>query len=189
MRRDDASLTEAAATDVEAAFGAIVTTYAPAVYTTARRISAQPVDAEDLAAETFVRAYAALSGYAPDRIRALRLRPWLLTITLNLWRNGLRQASRRPALVPLDPGTPPPDAAAGPEQAALANEGAERLGYLLACLPERQRVAVVLRHVVGLPYADIAEVLGCKEGTAKSDVSRGLAALRARLRPPEEVGA
>jgi DNA-directed RNA polymerase specialized sigma24 family protein len=43
----------------------------------------------------------------------------------------------------------------------------------------------VLRHVVGLPYAELAAVLGCPEGTAKSHVSRGLDRLRALL--PEEV--
>jgi RNA polymerase sigma-70 factor (ECF subfamily) len=49
---------------------------------------------------------------------------------------------------------------------------------LLAELPETQRLAVVLRHVLDLPYAEIAAVLGCPEGTAKSHVSRGLQRLR-----------
>jgi RNA polymerase sigma-70 factor (ECF subfamily) len=45
-------------------------------------------------------------------------------------------------------------------------------------LPRRQRDAVVLRHVVGLSYEEIGEVVGCPAGTAKSDVHRGLERLR-----------
>ena len=49
---------------------------------------------------------------------------------------------------------------------------------LLAQLPRRQRTAVVLRYYLGLPDADIAHHLGCREGTVRSLISRALAALR-----------
>jgi RNA polymerase sigma-70 factor (ECF subfamily) len=49
---------------------------------------------------------------------------------------------------------------------------------MLLELPERQRVAVVLRYVVDLPIAQIAEVMGCPSGTVKSHISRGLDRLR-----------
>jgi hypothetical protein len=52
----------------------------------------------------------------------------------------------------------------------------------VAELPTPQRVAVVLRHVAGLPIAEIAAVRGCPEGTAKSHVSRGLRRLRSLCR-------
>ena len=58
---------------------------------------------------------------------------------------------------------------------------------LLARLPDHQRVAVVLRHVEGVPTSEIAEVLGCPEGTAKSHVSRGLKKLRALLAEGREL--
>ena len=184
-------LTAWAAADLDAAFPAVVREHGSVAYSTALRLGLQPADAEDLAAETFARAYAAMREYPPERIRQLRLRPWLVTIALNLWRNRLRAAARRPAPVPLD-AADPPDAAAGPEQRALAADGQRDLAHLLAGLPEDQRVPVVLRHVVGLTYDEIAEVLGCPVGTAKSHVSRGLRALRALLAPtvelePEEV--
>ena len=109
---------------------------------------------------------------------ALRLRPWLLTIVRNTARNRARDARRRPA--------PPPSGERGEEAAGGSsveeqveqNEAQRRLGALLAQLPDVQRLAVVLRHVVGLPTAEVAEVLGCPEGTAKSHVSRGLRRLR-----------
>jgi RNA polymerase sigma-70 factor (ECF subfamily) len=49
---------------------------------------------------------------------------------------------------------------------------------MLTELPANQRIAVVLRHVVGLPIIEVAAAMGCPEGTAKSHVSRGLQRLR-----------
>ncbi|MFD0382582.1 RNA polymerase sigma factor [Streptomyces stramineus] len=55
----------------------------------------------------------------------------------------------------------------------------------LAQLPEAYRVAVVLRHVVGMSYAEVAEVQECPVGTVKAQVSRGLGRLRELLNPEE----
>jgi DNA-directed RNA polymerase specialized sigma24 family protein len=170
-RDESTDLVERMSRDVDALFPEVVERYGPALYTTALRVSRQPADAEDLAAEAFVRAYRALSSYPPERIRRLRLRPWLVTILLNHWRNQLRRGSRRPDEVSLDRAGPVTAApAASPEDAVVA----------------RQRIAVVLRHVVGLPYDEIGQVLGCPVGTAKSHVSRGLAALRSRFPNDQE---
>ena len=70
------------------------------------------------------------------------------------------------------------------EQDLVHAEGARLLGRL----PEAQRTAVVLRHVEGVPTSEIAEILGCPEGTAKSHVSRGLRRLRALLAEAERKG-
>lgn len=180
-------LAEEAADDLEVAFPRIVVEYGPAVYTIALRLSVQPADAEDLAAETFARAYRALAGYPPERILALRLRPWLVTIALNLWRNRLRAASRRPPLVPLDDTATPADPAGDPERVAIDGGGSEAIRDLLAVLPEMQRLSILLYHVVGLSYAEIVTVLDCPAGTVKSHVSRGLATLRTQLQPAEEA--
>ncbi|MGH3885467.1 MAG: sigma factor-like helix-turn-helix DNA-binding protein, partial [Pseudonocardiaceae bacterium] len=58
------------------------------------------------------------------------------------------------------------------------HETGRQLAGQLARLPERQRIAVVLRHVNDLPITEIADVLGCPPGTVKSDISRGLRRLR-----------
>ena len=60
------------------------------------RMVGNRADAEDLAQETFTRAYRSLRDFPPDRILALRLRGWLWTIALNLTRNRARTASRKP---------------------------------------------------------------------------------------------
>lgn len=171
--------------DLEAAFPDVVATYQHAVFTTALRMSGRPEDAADIAAEAFLKAYTALRGYPADRIGQLQLRPWLLTIVLNLLRNEARASSRRPAQVRLESWDPLDDGREGPEEHAQRHDGQARLGDLLAGLANPQRTAVVLRHVVGLPYVELAAVMGCPEGTAKSHVARGLQRLRAML--PEET--
>ena len=170
--------------DVEDAFPDVVTAYQQAVFTTALRMSGRPEDAADIAAEAFLRAYTALRAYPRDRIGQLQLRPWLLTIVLNLLRNEARAASRRPAQVELEAWAALADGREGPEEHAQRHDGQSRLGALLVELPD-PRTAVVLRHVVGLPYAEMAVVMGCPEGTAKSHGARGLDRLRALL--PEEA--
>jgi RNA polymerase sigma-70 factor (ECF subfamily) len=125
-------------------------------------------EAEDLAQETFVRAYQALRGYPKQRIAAIALRPWIWTIALNLGRNHLRAKSRRPQAVELlDFG------ATDPEPIDVAAWW-RRLNGL--SVPIRR--AVVLRHVVGLDYDEISLALDRPVGTVKADVHRGLDRLR-----------
>ena len=173
--------------DLDAGFGEVVRVHERVVASVALRLTATRADAEDVAAETFLRAYRALLGYDAARIRALRVRSWLLTILRNTARNAARDAGRRPA--PPPDGEPPETAASGPsveqqvEQDLVDREWARLLGRL----PEAQRTAVVLRHVEGVPTGEIAEILGCPEGTAKSHVSRGLRRLRALLAEAREA--
>lgn len=164
--------------DLDAGFVELVKTYESVVYSVALRVSGQPYDAEDLAAEAFLRAYRALRGYDRDRIAALRPRAWLLTILLNTWRNTLRDASRRPRQVTLPDTVDPAATGPGVDELVEGEETLRELARALAELPAAQRIAVVLRHVVGLPMTEVAAALGCPEGTAKSHVSRGLQRLR-----------
>lgn len=180
-------LAEQVAVDLDAGFAQVVVAHASTVYSTALRVSRQPADADDLASETFMRAYQAMQAYPPEKLRGLALRPWLVTIVLNLWRNHLRDASRRPTTVPFGPVHPACDPADGPEQTAVGQSELGDIGRLLAGLPELQRIPIVLRHVVGMSYTEIATVLECPVGSAKSQVSRGLAALRSQLHPLEEA--
>lgn len=171
--------------DVDDAFPEVVATYQHTVFTTALRMSGCREDAADVAAEAFLRAYGALRAYPPERRGQLQLRPWLLTIVLNLLRNEARAAGRRPAQVGLEAWAAMPDGRESPEEHAQRHDGQSRLGALLSALPDTQRTAVVLRHVVGLPYTEVAAVMGCPSGTAKSHVARGLDRLRTLF--PEEA--
>jgi RNA polymerase sigma-70 factor (ECF subfamily) len=155
------------AADLDTAFPDLVRALGDDVYSGLRRLFGPDV-AEDLTQETFIRAFGALRGYDRDRIRELRLRGWIWTIALNLGRNHARDRARRPLPVDgIEVGTGDPE----PADAAAWDR---RLGQL----SNAQRKAVVLRHVVGLGYEEIAEATGRAEVTVRSDVHRGLARLR-----------
>jgi len=174
----DAAVLDGLADDLDIGYGAFVRAHAGAVYSAALRLSRSRSEADDLAQETFVRAYRALRRFDTEQVQSLESRAWLLTITVNLWRNHLRRAARRPqnarAAVP-----EVADHRLGPEAMAEGGEDSRFLVGLLTELPEHHRVPVVLRHVVGLSYAEIASVLDCPVGTAKANVARALDRLRA----------
>jgi RNA polymerase sigma-70 factor (ECF subfamily) len=131
-------------------------------------------DAEEIAQETFLRAYRALVTYPPERIRDLKQRAWLHQIALNVVRNRVRGV--KPRLVELNGSEP--DHEPGPEARALRREGLDDLAARVAGLPAGYREAVVLRYVQELSYAEAADALGQPVGTVKSNVHRGLKLLR-----------
>jgi RNA polymerase sigma-70 factor, ECF subfamily len=178
---DDTELTERLARDLDASFEALTRAHSDRCYSIALRILGNAHDSEEVAQDALVRAYRALAGYPADRIRSLRLRPWLATIVVNLCRNRTRRhlpptASLAPLVERgLEPAAPATD---DPADAADRAVHRELLAALLAELPDRYRVPVVLRHVGDLSYAELSEVLGRPEGTLKAQVSRGLTLLR-----------
>jgi RNA polymerase sigma factor (sigma-70 family) len=177
------------ARDLDGAFETLVRTHQGLVYGLALRVVGDRGDAEEVAQDTFERAYHALAGYPAERVAAMRLRPWLARIALNQARNRLRR--RPPPTRPLEDGDGQlrePAAPAAIEPAALTERAAERdfWAELLAGLPRGYREAVVLRHVEGLPYAEVAEVLGRPVGTVKTHVHRGVARLRVELEARKE---
>lgn len=167
-------LTGRLAIDVDSAFPELVLTYQNRLFSGVRSFVGA-ADAEDVTQEAFIRAHKALHAYDGDRIEALQVSPWLWTIALNLCRNWARTRSRRPQTVQLtfdQPGGEPT------EDEAVDTVMLDGWKRRLAELSDVQRVAVVLRHVVGLSYQEIAATTERPVGTAKTDVSRGLTALR-----------
>ncbi|MEO8437055.1 MAG: sigma-70 family RNA polymerase sigma factor [Chloroflexota bacterium] len=196
----DEQLIAALADDLDGSFEGLVLAHQDRVYSIALRMLGDPRDAEEAAQDALIRAYRALSGYDPARIRELRLRPWLATIVLNLCRTRL---GRRPAAakntLSLDmalPGELEPrgDEARGPAAISANRAAASEWAGLLLALPPAYRSAVVLRHVDGLSYPELAVALDRPEGTVKAQVHRGLALLRtgfeaAQRREHEEMTA
>jgi RNA polymerase sigma factor (sigma-70 family) len=188
----DAALAARLAHDLDAAFPTLVAGHQDRLYTIALRLLGDPRDAEEVAQDALVRAYRAIGGYPAERTEALRLRPWLASITVNLARNRRRRAEhRRPpvALEPmLDGGFELADVTTlGPAASASRREATDALAAILLRLPPAVRVAVILRHVDGLSVAETAEALGRPEGTVKAQVSRGLNRLRALLAEAEHA--
>src|SRR5215813_11139715 len=161
----DEELTRALAVDPVGGFEALVYAYQHRLYAFSLAMSGEPMDAEEIAQDTFMRAHAALSRYPSERIRVLKLNAWLHQIALNVFRNRARKRKLR--LVPLDPDMPVADSTAGPERQVLSR--------------------VVLRCVQGMTYAEVAVLLGQPEGTIKASVHRGLQTLKRRAGALSEV--
>jgi RNA polymerase sigma-70 factor, ECF subfamily len=187
------ALIAALAEDLDSSFERLVLAYQARLYGFAlRQTGGNPQDAEEVAQDAFVRAYRALQTYPPERVRDLALRPWLYQITLNVARN--RHRRRHVLLVPLDgegddsPSLEPAAAEAErPEAIASRLERGAELAALVADLPGRFRTAVVLRHVEGLTYGEVAQVLGQPVGTVKANVHRGIRLLRDALTESENA--
>jgi RNA polymerase sigma-70 factor, ECF subfamily len=146
--------------------GALVERHYLELYRYAYAVLREERSAEDAVQDAFERALSALGRYPEERLRAMRLRPWMYRITLNVARNRLR--GRRE--VPVEEISVAEDAG--------SDEGREGVMDALGRLPERQRVAVTLRYLQDLPYGEISGVTGWPEGTAKTLVRRGLMRLR-----------
>lgn len=187
----DSQLIPGLARDLDGSFEALVVAHQDRLYSIALRMLGDARDAEEAAQDALVRAYRALAGYPPERILELRLRPWLATIVLNLCRSRIgRRAAAGRAPLSLDaakPGTmePPTDERAGPAAAADRRDARRVWGELLLTLPPAYRSAVVLRHVDGLTYPEVATALDRPEGTVKAQVHRGLALLRTAFEAAE----
>jgi RNA polymerase sigma-70 factor (ECF subfamily) len=163
--------------DLDDGFTMLVRTYQPGIYSGAFRLTRSREDAQEVAQDTFLRAYTALGKYNDERIRSLQIRPWLWTIAVNLCRTRAKRT--RPTL-PL-----PPDEILGgePDRHFDDTVWSERLGGL----SDPQRTAVILRHVADLPVTEIAEITGRPLGTTKTDISRGLTRLRTMIQAEEAI--
>jgi RNA polymerase sigma-70 factor (ECF subfamily) len=145
---------------------------------------------QDLAQETFLRAYRALPQFRGESA----FYTWLYRIAVNTAKKALVELRREPVVTeaalmpagdadetfrpeaePIDPETP--DAVlASREIAAAVNAAIERLS-------EDLRQAVVLREIEGLSYEEIAEIMNCPIGTVRSRIFRAREAIAQRLRP------
>jgi len=162
------------------AFGQLVDRYRARVFTVACRLLRDRGAAEDATSDAFLRAYDALGRYDPERSFAT----WVVTIASRLCLDGLRRSRSRDAsleerteLVAREPVEPE----AGPESRALASDVSVRVREAISRLPDRERTAVVLRHLQGMGYAEIARVMGIPVGTAKTHAFQGRRKLAALL--------
>ncbi len=177
MQTEPDALCVRLATDVDEAFPELVVAHQDLVYGVALRVMRDATAAEDVAQEAFVRAYRALKRYPDERVRELRLRPWLARISLNTARNEVR--GRKPHDDLEAAAANLKDPSAGPINIAERNDERRMWARLLAQLPDRYRLAVALRYIDDLSYQELAEALDRPLGTVKSDVHRGTALLRA----------
>jgi len=173
--RRDARLVARVRAGDEAAFATIVAEHTPGLMAHARRMVGGHHDAEDIVQDAFVRAHRAL--LADDR--EISLAGWLHTIVRNRALDRLRQARPRASF---DDATRlcPADPAGEPEHALARREELGELVVGLRALPERQRAALVLHELEGVPHAAIARRLGVSEAGSKTLLHRARASMRSR---------
>lgn len=168
------------AADPRGAFPVFLMHHEDLVYGMARRWTSSVDDARDVAQDAFIRAWRAIERYDRDRLAELQPRGWLAAIVRNVARNRARDAAPGHDAIE-EAGDPADPQARHPEHAVLHREAAHEWAMRLQRLPERQRVAVELRHVHGLSYPEMSVALGRPVNTVKSDVHRGVLALRSVL--------
>lgn len=152
-------------------FEQIVTEHGPTVLRVCRAVLG-PADAEDAWSETFL---AALRAY-PDLRPGSNVEAWLVTIAKRKAIDQHRQRHRQP--IPVE--TVPP--ARNPPPAGSDGHEAEHLWDALRVLPLKQREAVAYHYLGGLPYAEVAQLLGKSEAAARRAASDGIQKLRATYR-------
>ena len=150
------------------------------VYNLALRMSGDPADAEDIAQETFIRAYRHLGKFKGKS----SLKTWVFRIALNCSNTRLRRRARRLSRRVDDSERElerAADEGRSPEERALATDLSAGVRVALDLLPVHYREAVLLRDFEELNYSEIAEVLGVRIGTVRSRIARGREQLRKRL--------
>jgi RNA polymerase sigma-70 factor (ECF subfamily) len=174
------------------AFRALLDRHGDAVYSVLLRLIGDADLAEELAQETFVRAYAALGAFRGDS----RVRTWLIQIAVNLVRDRVRSEMRRPVIVSIDQREPSAidsrdslvdDPRTDPVRALEQEEIASRLERELARLPVEYREVFLLKHVEGLSYEAIARITGDSVGSLKVRAHRSRRLLRERLAAAPEA--
>ncbi len=159
------------------AFSALMRQHLRRVHRLALHLTGSAGDADDVVQETFLRAYRAIHRFDG---RA-DLFTWLYRITVNVSLN-LRRQHRRVVADLDDPRVPEPvDGAPDPALAAARTRAYRDLAKALDSLSESLRTTMVLACVEQVPYKDIAQVLGCSEGTVAWRVHEARRQLRARV--------
>ena len=177
---DDAGLVSRAQRGDQAAFGEIVHRYQRGVYRVAYGLTRNASDADDLAQETFLRAYQAIARFRVGE----PLYPWLTRIAINLAYSLFRRRRRRPE-TPLEPLLEAGRQwAAGddPSERVAQNERQRHLGAAFSELSPEHQAVLVLRVVEELSYEDMAGALGVPTGTVMSRLSRARVELKSRLK-------
>ena len=165
---DDAALVRASQHGDRDAFGQLVARHAAAVLSVTTRMMGPGADAEDVAQEAFVAAHKAIGNFKLDA----KFSTWIYRIAVNKCTDALR--ARRPGMVPIDDGDDEAAWAgtddATPHWELEQSELASELERGIAALPRIYRESFVLRHVEGLGYDEMADILGVHRDTLKMRV-------------------
>ncbi len=159
------------------AFAGLVRAHAPYVYNLALRLLRDPLEAEDLSQETFLRAWRALPRFRAEA----RFSTWLYRIAANLCYNRLPGLREELATLDPDEEISIPDERQHVGGILLSQELQAHLHEAIAELPDSYRLLVTLRHLQGMSYAEIAEATQMPLGSVKTGIFRARRRLQEAL--------
>jgi RNA polymerase sigma-70 factor (ECF subfamily) len=179
-RHEEAALIERSRQGDQLAFAELVTRYQVAVYNLCFRMLGQSEEAEDAAQEVFLRIYRQLGSYNS----AHRFSTWVLSIASHYCIDQLRK--RRLTVVPID-GIVDWARSRGPQPDDLALDGERRdeIQAHLQQLPEKYRLALVLRYWHDLSYSEMALAMQLPENTVKTRLHRARQMMAALIKEGE----
>jgi RNA polymerase sigma-70 factor (ECF subfamily) len=183
----DTNLVRAVREGAPEAFSELVRRYQDRIYTIISGMVADEEDALDLTQETFIKAYMAMDRFRQEA----GFYTWLYRIAVHCCIDYSRKRKRRQEPLPLDqylrddPSVEPRDTspAGDPERAAMNRYLRAAIRTALQQLSEPFRTAVILRDIEDFTQEEIARIMGCPLGTAKTRVHRGRLMLRDILHP------
>jgi RNA polymerase sigma-70 factor (ECF subfamily) len=169
-----------------AAFDLLVRKYQHRVAAVISRYIRDWSEVQDVAQDTFIRAYRAIKNFRGDA----QFSTWLHTIAVNTAKNHLAANNRRPPGEDIDvedaeqfeSGLRLRDTDT-PERELMRQQLEQTVVAAVEALPQDLREAITLREVEGMSYEDIAERMGCPIGTVRSRIFRAREAIDARMRP------
>jgi RNA polymerase sigma-70 factor (ECF subfamily) len=170
-------------------FDLLVLKYQHKVLALVRRFVKDHAEAEDVAQETFIKAYRAINSFRGDSA----FYTWLYRIAVNTAKNALEARKRRPSSdVDIDEvgdsGFSEQLRTDENPESLLAGQDLQRvIDEALAALPDDLRRALMLREFDGMAYEDIAQVMDCPIGTVRSRIFRAREAIDKSVRPLMEV--
>ena len=166
------------------AFDLLVQKYQTRIAKLIARFVRNPADVQDVAQETFIKAYRALPNFRGESA----FYTWLYRIAINTAKNHLVAAGRKTPSYAVDvQEVEKYDASewlkeyATPERELLADEIQATVNSALEVLPPDLREAITLREIEGLSYEDIAQVMDCPIGTVRSRIFRAREAIDEKL--------
>ncbi len=182
----DAHLVARARRGDQNAFRQLVLAYQERIFVVVRSMVRNQEDARDIAQDVFIKAYASLGSFRGQS----SFYTWLYRIAVNMAIDFRRKMDRKPSSAYDDQreadgaeGAFVPDARQfSPERALKDKELGRHIMEAVDQLPEEQRTAIILRELEGLSYKEIAEVMGCSQGTVMSRLFYGRKKLQERLK-------
>jgi len=185
-REVDRQLVERVQRGDKRAFELLVAKYQRKVVRLLTRVVRDPADVDDVAQETFIKAYRALGNFRGESA----FYTWLYRIAINTAKNHLAARSRRVQTSEADiEDAEEFDSATGlrdvatPDAMLLSKQVGEAVNRAIEALPEDLRTAIVLREIEGLSYEEIAATMNCPIGTVRSRIFRAREAVAQALRP------